>query len=68
MEGILVFLALFAIGERDFFEQKVKMEQEGYTYWTKIECRKPDPNAEALVITTPIGNEYVCYKQTKHPE
>ncbi len=63
--GILVLLSMVSINEREFFEEKIKWEKLGYNFWEHIECRAPDPNAKALVITTPIGNEYVCYKQTK---
>lgn len=63
--SILALLALLGITEREFFDEKLKWEQLGYTYWEQIGCRAPDPNAKSIVIKTPIGNEYVCYKQTK---
>ena len=68
MIGILTFLALLGITEREFFDEKIKWEKLGYGYWDQIECRAPDPNAKSLPIITPIGNEYVCFKQTKRPE
>lgn len=64
MIPIIGFLALLGIAEREFFDEKIKWEILGYKYWDQIECRAPDPNAKALVIRTPIGNEYVCFKQT----
>lgn len=68
MIGLLAFLSLFSIAEREFLDEKIKFEKLGYNFWAQIECRAPDPNAKSIVITTPIGNEYVCFKQTKRPE
>ncbi|MAL87232.1 MAG: hypothetical protein CMI23_12860 [Opitutae bacterium] len=64
LEGTLVFLTLFSWVEREFLEEKLKWNAQGYNYWDQIECRAPDPNAKSIVITTPIGNKYVCFKQT----
>ena len=66
--GFLVLLSLVGITEREFFDEKIKWEKLGYNFWEQIKCRAPDPNAKSLPIITPIGNEYVCYKQTKRPE
>jgi hypothetical protein len=66
--GFLVLLSLVGINEREFFDEKIKWEKLGYGYWEQIECRAPDTNAKSMPITTPIGNQYVCYKQTKRPE
>ena len=63
LEGLFVVAWLFAITEREFLNEKLKWNALGYDYWHQIECRAPDPNAESIVITTPIGNEYVCFKQ-----
>ena len=64
MTGVIAFLALFGWAEREFLDEKLKWNEKGYNYWAQIECRAPDPNAKSIVITTPIGNEYVCFKQT----
>ncbi len=40
---------------------KMDMEMIKDTY----ENAKTFANAKSIVIKTPIGNEYVCYKQTK---
>ena len=64
LEGTLLFMWLFSIAEREFLDEKLKWNAQGYNYWDQIECRAPDPNAKSIVITTPIGNEYVCFKQT----
>jgi len=64
LEGTLVFLTLFSWVEREFLDEKLKWNAQGYNYWDQIECRSPDPNAKSIVITTPIGNKYVCFKQT----
>ena len=68
MTAIFALMALLGISEREFFDEKIKWEKLGYNFWEQIECRAPDPNAKSLPIITPIGNEYVCYKQTKRPE
>ena len=65
--GVLVLLSLIGINEREFFDEKLKWNENGYNYWHQIECRAPDPNAKYMPITTPIGNKYVCYKQTNKP-
>ena len=70
IEGIL-FLGLVAWGNTDFFNAKVENEANGYTYWEKLEpCRAPsdEPGVYSMPIETPIGNKYVCYKQTKRPQ
>ena len=64
LEGTIVFMWLFSMAEREFLEEKLKWNAKGYNYWDQIECRAPDPNAKSIVITTPIGNKYVCFKQT----
>ena len=68
MTAIFALMVLLGISEREFFDEKIKWEKLGYNFWAQIECRAPDPNAKSLPIITPIGNEYVCYKQTKRPE
>ena len=69
MLAIIGFLALFSISEREYLDEKIKWEKLGFHYWDQIECRAPDPNAKSMPITTPIGNEYVCFKQTnERPE
>lgn len=70
IEGIL-FLGLVAWANTDFFEAKVKHEENGYTYWEKLDpCRAPsdEPGVYSMPIETPIGNKYVCYKQVKRPD
>ena len=64
LEGLFVFTWLFAITEREFLDEKLKWNAQGYNYWDQIQCRAPDPDAKSIVITTPIGNEYICFKQT----
>jgi hypothetical protein len=71
MEAAIIFLGLFAFSEADFFEKKNEHAANGYNYWEKLDpCRAPseDPNVESLVMTTPIGNKYVCFKQTKRQD
>ena len=64
LEGTLVFLTLFSWVEREFLDEKLKWNAMGYNYWEQIECRAPDPNAKSITIEKPIGNHYVCFKQT----
>lgn len=68
MIGLIILAAVIGINERDFFDEKIKWDKEGFWYWSKIECRAPNPEAKSMPITTPIGNKYVCYKQTKPPQ
>ena len=69
IEGIL-FLALVAWQNADFFNAKTEHEANGYRYWERIECRAPstEEGVYSMPIETPIGNKYVCYKQVKRPE
>lgn len=60
----IVLLSLVGITEADFFQTAVSQQKQGYS-WTDIDCRAPDPNAKSIVMTTPIGNEYVCFKLKK---
>ena len=48
----------------EFLEEKLKWNALGYNYWNQIVCRAPDPNTKYIAIETPIGNKYVCFKQT----
>lgn len=64
MIAIIGLMALFSITEREFLDEKLKWNELGYNYWEQIGCRAPDPNAKSITIKTPIGNEYVCFKQT----
>lgn len=56
--------ALFAVDNAEFIETSNQQLAEGYT-WHKIECREPNQNLPNIKITTPIGNEYVCWKLKK---
>ena len=64
MEGILVFLAMLAISERDFFDTAVEQQKQGYR-WEKIECRTPNDDLPSLVMTTGTGKRLVCHKLQK---
>jgi len=64
MIGVLIFTAALAISEADFFKTATDQQKQGCS-WTDIDCRAPDPNAKSIVMTTPIGNEYVCFKLKK---
>lgn len=65
MEIAFVFLTLFSITERDFFDTAVAQQEQGYKWEQLSECRAPDPNAKSLVMTTGTGKELVCFKLVK---
>jgi len=64
MEGILVFLALFAIGERDFLDTAIEQQKQGYR-WEKIQCRAPNDDLPSLIMITGTGKRLVCHKLMK---
>lgn len=65
MEGILVFLTLFSIAERDFFDTAVAQQEQGYHWEQLAECQAPDPTAKSLVMTTGTGEQLICWKLVK---
>ena len=64
MEGIFVVVALWAWSNADFLQTKNEQIAQGYK-WVEIECRAPNKELPHIKMTTPIGNEYVCYKLVK---
>ena len=65
MEGILVFLALFATTNSEFFDTAVKQQQQGYE-WTQLEeCRAPNKLVPTIDMITGTGRRLVCYKLIK---
>lgn len=62
--GLTIFLALFAIDNKEFLNTKNEQVSQGYE-WVQIKCRKPNKELPHIKTTTPIGNEYVCWKLVK---
>ena len=62
--GILVFLTVFSINEREFLDTATAQQNQGFS-WGQIECRAPDESLPHIAIETPIGNKYVCFKLEK---
>jgi len=60
----LVFLTLVGIVEAEFFQTAAAQQKEGYN-WKDIDCRTPEEGIPSLRITTPTGNQYVCFKLEK---
>ena len=63
--GFMVFLSVFAIGERDFFNTATEQQKQGYTWERLEECRAPDQTLESLVMETGTGKKLVCFKLVK---
>lgn len=61
---VFVFAALFAVDNAEFIATKNQQLAEGYR-WQQIDCRAPNKELPNIKITTPIGNEYVCWKLMK---
>lgn len=64
MEGVILFLAMFAWGNNEFFETATQQQKDGYR-WTQLEnCVTPE-DVPGIHIETPIGNKFICYKLQK---
>lgn len=61
---LLAFTTLFAVDNAEFIATSNQQLSEGYN-WQKIECRAPNEDLPNIKITTPIGNDYVCWKLKK---
>lgn len=65
MEGLIIFLAMFAWSEADFLKTKNEQVADGYK-WTQLEkCRAPLPDTKHIVMETPTGKKLVCFKLVK---
>tara|TARA_B100001287_G_scaffold254142_1_gene237358 strand:- start:39 stop:239 length:201 start_codon:yes stop_codon:yes gene_type:complete len=57
----MVFLAMFAIDNRDYLDTMNEQIKDGYV-WKQIECRAPNESLPHIAIEAPNGKKFVCNK------